>query len=267
MHERERHRIILGTVQAKPVATIQELIEMTGSSEATIRRDISALHIQNKLRRIRGGAEAINPPQYVGLAGRPFKFNETVNADKKRAIARAAVELCDDGDDIIINGGTTTFHMVPLLTDRRLQVITNSFPIAEHLLKHSKSTVMVPGGTIYREQNIIVSPFEDDVVKNFHAHRMFMGAQGISRLGVLEPDSLLIRAVRKLMDQADEVIVLADSSKFDLRSTLILCPLDRVTTLITDDGVSEESRAMIENAGVELKVVTTEALPRAAVAG
>lgn len=267
MHERERHRIIIGTVQAKPVATIQELVEMTGSSEATIRRDISALHVQKKLRRIRGGAEAINPTQYVGLAGRPFKFNEAVNADKKRAIARAAVELCADGDDIIINGGTTTFQMVPMLTDRRLQVITNSFPIAEHLLKHSKSTVMVPGGTIYREQNIILSPFEDDVVKNFHAHRMFMGAQGISRLGVLEPDPLLIRAVRKLMDQADEIVVLADSSKFDLRSIMVLSPFDRITTLITDDGISEESQAMVEAAGVQLTVVKTDSLPSRAVAG
>lgn len=258
MHERERHRLILGTVQAKPVATIQELVDMTGSSEATIRRDISALHIQGRLRRIRGGAEAISPPQFVGLAGRPFKFNETVNADKKRAIARAAAERCVDGENIIINGGTTTFQMVHLLAARRMHVLTNSFPIAEHMLKHSKSTVMVPGGTIYREQNIILSPFENDVIGNFHAHKMFMGAQGIGRLGVLETDPLLIQGEQRLIAQADELIILADSSKFSRRSALILCPLDRVTTLITDDGIDKETRAMLADTDIELVTVKPE---------
>ena len=84
------------------------------------------------------------------------------------------MELCDDGEPIIINGGTTTFQMVHPLATKRLQVFTNSFPIAEHLLKHSKNTIMLPGGTIYREQNIILSPFDNDVTRNFlrqaHVH-------------------------------------------------------------------------------------------------
>src|SRR3954447_23001115 len=97
MHEKERHRIIVAAVQEKPVVTVPELVELTSSSEATIRRDIAALHLQKRLRRVRGGAEAIAPPQFVGLAGRPFSVNETMNASQKRAIARAAVELCVDG--------------------------------------------------------------------------------------------------------------------------------------------------------------------------
>ena len=79
---------------------------------------------------------------------------------------------------VIINGGTTTWQMVNFLHSHRLQVFTNSFPIAEHLLHHSKNTVMVSGGMIYREQNIILSPFDNDVTRNFYAQKMFMGAQG-----------------------------------------------------------------------------------------
>ncbi len=183
MHETERHRIILSAVQDRPVATVADLVEMTGASEATIRRDIATLHVQKKLRRVRGGAESIAPPQFVGLAGRPFSVNETMHIAAKRAIARAAVDLCEDGDAIIINGGTTTFQMVHPLSARRCQVFTNSFPIAEHLLKHSKNTILLSGGTIYREQNIILSPFDNDVTRNFAARRMFMGAQGLSPLG------------------------------------------------------------------------------------
>jgi DeoR family ulaG and ulaABCDEF operon transcriptional repressor len=102
MHEIERRRIILGEVADRPVVTVAQLVELTGASEATIRRDIGALHVNGKLRRVRGGAEALHPPQTVGIAGRPFSVNEGVNIDKKRAIARAAVAMCNDGDSIII---------------------------------------------------------------------------------------------------------------------------------------------------------------------
>lgn len=259
MHEKERHRIILSAIQEKPIATVQELVDLTGASEATIRRDIAALHVQKRLRRVRGGAEALTPPQFVGLAGRPFSVNETLNAAKKRSIAREAVKLCDDGEPVIINGGTTTFQMVHFLSNRRLPILTNSFPIAEHLLKHSKNTVLLPGGTIYREQNIVLSPFDNDVTRNFYARRMFMGAQGLGPLGLMERDPLLIQAEQKLIDQADELILLIDSSKFRQRSSLILCPLSRISLVITDDGVEDREAKMLEAAGVGLIVARTAA--------
>ena len=254
LHETERHRIILSAVQTRPVATVSDLVEMTSTSEATIRRDIAALHLSGKLRRVRGGAEAVNPPAQGGLVGRPFSVNETINMALKRAIARAAVELVRDGEPIIINGGTTTFQMVYPLVNRRAQVFTNSFPIAEYLLHHSKNTVLVQGGTIYREQNIILSPFENDVSRNFYARKMFIGAAGLGPRGLMEADPLLIQAELKLISQADELVVLADSSKFSGRSSLVLCGLDRITTVITDRGIRDEDRQMLETAGVGLIV-------------
>ena len=262
MHESERHRIILSAVQERPVATVVDLVSLTGASEATIRRDIATLHVQKRLRRVRGGAESIAPPQFVGLAGRPFSVNETINIAAKRAIARAAVELCADGDPIIINGGTTTFQMVHPLSARRCQVFTNSFPIAEHLLKHSKNTILLSGGAIYREQNIILSPFENDVTRNFYARRMFMGAQGLGPLGLMEADPLLIQAEQKLIGQADELVVLVDSSKFRNRSSLILCPLSRIHVVITDDGITDREAQMLEAAEIRLIVVPVGAADR-----
>jgi DeoR family ulaG and ulaABCDEF operon transcriptional repressor len=260
MHEKERHRIILSEVQGKPVITVQELVELTGASEATIRRDIAALHMQQRLRRVRGGAEALSPPQFVGLAGRPFSVNETINTAQKRSIAREAVALCADGEPIIVNGGTTTFQMVHFLSSRRMPILTNSFAIAEHLLRNSKNTVLLPGGTIYREQNIVLSPFDNDVTRNFYARRMFMGAQGLGPLGLMEADPLLIQ--QKLIDQADDLVVLVDSSKFRQRSSLILCPLSRISTVITDEGVEDREAKMLEGAGVRLIAAKTlAALP------
>lgn len=254
MHEKERHTIILSAVEERPVVTVGDLCNLTGASEATIRRDIATLDQDKQVRRVRGGAEALTPPQFVGLAGRPFSVNETMRIEEKQAIAAAAVDLCEDGDAIIINGGTTTFQMVHPLASRRMQVFTNSFPIAEHLLKHSKNTVMLSGGTIYREQNIILSPFDNDVTRNFCARRMFMGAQGLGPLGLMEADPLLIQAEQKLIGQADELVVLVDSTKFEQRSSLVLCPLSRITTVITDDQISDKAAAMLEAAEVKLIV-------------
>jgi DeoR family ulaG and ulaABCDEF operon transcriptional repressor len=172
----------------------------------------------------------------------------------RNGCAGSGVDLCEDGDPIIINGGTTTFQMVHPLSARRCQVFTNSFPIAEHLLKHSKNTILLSGGAIYREQNIILSPFDNDVTRNFYARRMFMGAQGLGPLGLMEGDPLLIQAEEKLIGQADELVVLADSSKFRNRSSLILCPLARIHTVITDDGIADREAQMLEAADIRVIV-------------
>lgn len=254
MHESERHRIILATVQARPVASVADLVEITGASEATIRRDIAALHVRGALRRVRGGAEAINVPEQSALIGRPFAISETINLAAKRTIARAAAELCNDGDQIIINGGTTTHQMVPHLVSKRMTIFTNSFPIAEYLLNNSRNSVVIPGGTIYREQNIILSPFGGVVASHFFARKMFMGCQGIGSHGLMEADPLIVQSELALTGQADELIVLADSSKFKARTSLILCSLEQVNTVITDSGVRDEDRDMLEEAGVQVIV-------------
>ncbi|MBL4731538.1 MAG: DeoR/GlpR transcriptional regulator [Rhizobiaceae bacterium] len=258
MHESERHRVILSAIQSRPVATISDLVEMTGASQATIRRDVASLHLQSKLRRVRGGAEAVNPPSQSGLIGRPFSVNESINMPMKRAIAREAVALCEDGEPIIINGGTTTFQMVHHLVARQVPVFTNSFPIAEHLLHHSKSTVTLSGGTIYREQNIILSPFEDEVTSHFYARKMFMGAHALGPQGPMEADPLIVQAELKFIEQADELVVLADSTKFRKRSSLILCALEKVHTVITDRNLRDEDRDMLEAAGVQLVIADTK---------
>ena len=91
---------------------------------------------------------------------------------------------------------------------------------------------------------------------------MFMGAHGIGAMGVLEIDNLIVQAEEKLIDQAEEIIVLVDSSKFDIRTSLVLCPLIRISTLITDTGLSSQARDMVQEAGVKLVTVEAPQDPR-----
>jgi DeoR family ulaG and ulaABCDEF operon transcriptional repressor len=261
MHERERHRVILELLGSHGVATVGDFAAATGGSDATVRRDLAALAAEGRLKKLRGGAEAVQPvpraPNLVALAtpGGGPGGGVVPNLLEKRAIGRAAVELCAEGDAIIINGGTTTFQMVHALAGLRLQVLTNSFSVADHLLRHSACDVMVPSGTVYREQNIILSPFAEDGTAHVHARRMFMGAMGISALGIMERDPLIVSSEQRLMRQADELVLLVDATKFRAHSSMILAPLARAARVITDDRIADEDRRTIEGAGVELTVV------------
>ena len=260
MHEKERHRIILSAVQDRPVVTV---VELCGSDRRVRGNDppghCALCMFSIKLRRVRGGAEAISPPQFVGLAGRTFAVNETMKIREKRAIAQAAVELCEDGDADYHQRWYDYFSNGPSACLAPLPGFHQFFSDCRALLKHSKNTIMLSGGTIYREQNIILSPFDNDVTRNFCARRMFMGAQGLGPLGLMEADPLLIQAEQKLIGQADELVVLVDSSKFENRSSLVLCPLDRIDTVITDEGISDRAAAMLEAADVKLIVADTGA--------
>src|ERR1700722_16201407 len=248
-------------LKERVLVRIADVCRATGASEASVRRDFARLAELGAATRVHGGLEAI--PAAHGeltdtpsLAIRPFEISKTLNVAAKRAIAKAAVALCTDGEAIIINGGTTTFEMGEFLRERRLKVLTNSYPLAETLIHHSNCRVALPGGEVYREQKLIVSPFEEDAIQHYSASRMFMSAISIGPLGVIEGDPLIARAESKLLKRAEKLVVLADSSKFVARGSLVVCPLSRIDTLITDRGAPAAALEMLRDAGVEVMIST-----------
>ncbi|SDQ13148.1 DeoR/GlpR family DNA-binding transcription regulator [Pseudovibrio sp. Tun.PSC04-5.I4] len=255
MHEKERHRFIVEATRAGPVVTVQSLVGRLGASEATIRRDISKLCSDGKINRVHGGVEAMNADAVLPLETGLFNESVIENVAEKKAIAREAARLCDDGDSIIINGGSTTSYMAHYLRHSNLRVLSNSFPIAEFLIKETTNTVIIVGGVVYRDQGLILSPFESDVIRNFSARRMFIGAKGVGPLGVMESDPLIIQEERRLMERAEDTILCVDSSKFLKRSSMVQCALEQINTVITDEKVSDQAARLVEEAGVRLITV------------
>jgi DeoR family transcriptional regulator, ulaG and ulaABCDEF operon transcriptional repressor len=137
-------------------------------------------------------------------------------------------------------------------------VLTNSYPLAELLIHDSKCRVALPGGEVYREQKLIVSPFEEDAIQHYLASCMFMSALAVGPLGVVEGDPLIARAETKLLKRAEKLVVLADSSKFITRGSLVVCPLSRIHTLITDRAAPPSALAMLRDAGVQIVQVDVE---------
>jgi DeoR family ulaG and ulaABCDEF operon transcriptional repressor len=260
MHEIERHRLILAEVAGRPVATVSRLVELTGASEATIRRDIGALHGEGRLRRVRGGAEGLaRERRWSDLNTPAFEATRLQNLPAKRAIARRAAELLVDGESIIVNGGTTTYCLAPHIARRRLEVLTNSLDLALYLLANGDCRVVLPGGDIHRAQRMVVSPYTNDtVIEHFYAGKFLLGAHALRPQGLIEGDTTLIKAEQRMLQQAEEVIALVDGSKFQPRGSLILCPLSEIDRVITDISAPEEACDMLRDAGIVVDIVTPE---------
>nr|WP_010132777.1 DeoR/GlpR family DNA-binding transcription regulator [Microbulbifer agarilyticus] len=264
MLEKQRHQLLLEILEEQQFASVADLTAQLNSSEATIRRDLIKLSEEGRLEKIRGGAQRIgNRPAgapKTHLAGSAFLVNKDKMTTAKQAIAEKAVSLCEEGELVIVNGGSSTFMMGEYLTQRDVSVLTNSYYLAQYLCENGQNQVTVPSGEIYRKQGIILSPFENDSIQNYRCRLMFTGTAGIGEFGVMETDSLIVRAEQKLRRQSEKLVVLADGSKLGQKSNFVIYPLTEVDILITDDTADPRVVEQIEAAGVEVITVQLEAL-------
>ncbi len=261
----KRRNDLLKLLADRRSATVHQLVETLDASPSTIRRDISWLAARNLVARTRGGAETLQQKRRLnGYAGEEFERNLQCNVERKHAIARRAAAMCEDGETIIVNAGSTTFMMAGFLAARHLKIVTNSFLMAERLLSTSQNEVVIPGGRVYRDQNVILSPFDNDATGDQYASKMFMSVYGLSMLGLVESDPVLVRAEKRLIGQAEQLVVLVDSSKFARRAGLILCSLKQVHTVITDTDVGDLAVQWLEQAGIRVITVVPEVPPASA---
>jgi DeoR family ulaG and ulaABCDEF operon transcriptional repressor len=126
------------------------------------------------------------------------------------------------------------------------------------LIGTSHNRIVLPGGEVYREQGIVLSPFDEDAIQHFTASKMFMSCFSISSMGIIEGDPLIARAEAKLLARADKLIVIADSSKFEPRGSMVVCQLSRVHTLVTDDAAPPQLLDHIRSVGVNVVIAERE---------
>lgn len=260
MHAAERENLILQLLRERGFIGFQELDARMDASPATLRRDLDRLAGAGRIERVRGGARLAGAAakaeaaEEARLTGVPFHDNIGRHRPEKEAIGRAAAKLCQPGEAVIIDGGSTTLQMCAHLENLGLQVLTNSLHIVSALLPQSNTQISIPGGALFREQNIVLSAFEEDGTSRYHASKMFLGAAAVGRHGVMQSDVLLIQAERRLLGRADELILLVDSSKFAASAPHVLCALAEISTVVTDHRVTDAAAQDVERAGVTLVV-------------
>ncbi len=258
MHAAEREKLIVEAATITGFVTYRQLEARLDASPATIRRDLSRLEEAGTLQRVHGGAKLIGAVSSGGadtalqLHGTPFVEAITQHLAQKQAIGKVAASLCEPGEGVMIDGGTTTLQMCPHLAGLDLQVLTNSLHIVNALLTQAGTRILLPSGSVFREQNIILAPTGEDSMPRFHAPKLFMGAAAVGPQGVMQADVILVSSQRRLIDRAEDVILMVDSSKFVTSSGAIVCRLDEMNTIITDKGIDPAMAQQIEAAGVRL---------------
>lgn len=237
-------------------ASIEEILAIAGSSAPSIRRDLVRLENRGLIRRTHGGATLVEPLLYE-----PFRYDSSFLAREqrfaveKRRIGLAAAELIRPNETVGLTAGTTTTHIGRSLRHReKIQVITNAINIGMELCNQPGIRTYMTGGVIPWAWSFSLTgnaalEFLDDV----YMDKVFLSVTGIeAERGVtsLETDEALV--YRKMVKQAKEVIVVADSSKLGKVGPALICPINEVHMLITNTGAGNDLLAAFERQGMRI---------------
>jgi DeoR family transcriptional regulator, fructose operon transcriptional repressor len=245
-----RRRRLLELITRQGFATLDELVRVLGVSESTIRRDLEVLDLAGSVKRTHGGAV------YTGEVRSMPPFDERTGtaAAEKRSIGQAAAALLQDGDTVLLDGGTTTLEVARALVGRRLQVVTNSLPIAQLLASSQQTDLILIGGYVYPRTGVALGPLAIGTMQSIRVRTAILGAGGIVPEGIYNSNLLLVETERQMMSCGQEVMIVADHTKFGRLALARLCGLEEVHSIVVDSGLGEEHRAMLEAAGLAIHV-------------
>ncbi len=253
----KRHDQILAYLEEHRYLTVDEAVPLFDASPATIRRDFNLLAEEELVERSRGGLRYHEPNNKIMA---PFSMREVQFSREKDAVARRAVELIEPDDVIIIDGGTTTFHIAGYLPSFPLRVITNSLRLASTLgekgLRESLVDVFMVGGYLYPQSSLVLGEKTRDAISQYHARFAFLSVGGITEYGIYNTNELVVETEMAMIEHAERAIILADHSKIGKRAMCRLVGLDRIDVLITDRWPdNEEMLGEIEKTGTRVVIV------------
>jgi DeoR family transcriptional regulator, fructose operon transcriptional repressor len=246
----ERRNRLLELVRMGRFAALPELADALKVSESTVRRDVDCLESQGFARRIHGGV------LYTGTSPMipHFEARQSMQWEQKKAIAAQAVQLIEDGDTILLDGGSTTYEVARLLVGRPIHVVTTSLPVANLFASDMNGDLILVGGNICPLTGVARGPYAVEMLSLVRVRKTILSVAGINEEGFFNNNLLIVEAEQQMMKAADEVIVVADSSKFGRQSLTHLCRLGEVDHIVVDDQISLEWQDKITGAGVKLHV-------------
>jgi DeoR/GlpR family transcriptional regulator of sugar metabolism len=248
MQPEERQRRIEQYLQEVEFASLEEIAQQVDASVSTIRRDLTLLEAGGTVRRTHGGARVITPRTDEFT----FSARDTHQLSEKEVIGRACAELIRPNLTVIMDAGTTVYHVARHLEAKQPQIITNSLPIANLYASANRLEVVVSGGVIYPRLGVLVGPLAVEAFSKMNADVAIMSAGGITPTGITNSHGLLIDIQRAMIAAAQQVIFCFDHSKLGRKSVLPLCELDCVDTVVTDSAAPLEAVEALRNAGIQV---------------
>lgn len=252
MQAEERQKRIEDYLQKVEFASLDELSEQLDASVSTVRRDLTLLEAKGAVQRTHGGARLVEPRSDEFA----FSARDTHELSEKEAIGRACAALIKPNQSLILDAGTTIYHVARHLdlANKTLQIVTNSLPVANLFAAAQRIEVVVSGGVIYPRLGVLVGPMAVEMFSKIHADVAIMSAGGITIEGLTNSHGLLIDIQRAMMQAARRVIVCLDHTKFGRQSVSALCGLERIHTIVTDSAAPTELVAALRERGIEVVI-------------
>lgn len=250
MTQGQRHREILEYLEKNQELVVEEACKLYNASPATIRRDFVELTEQGYVDKTWGGiVRKTIDSQPNGML--PLAYRQAQNNTEKILIAQKAASFVQEGDVVIVDGGTTTFYMAKYLANKRIRVITNSIIIAYQIDKEKTdkngAEVILTGGILYQESGILVGPLANENIKKYSADWAFLSAGALDEQGPTNSNQLVVETEQIILSQCKKSVLLADSSKFGKKHMCLLSDWTKINVLITDN--STENSDLIHKIG------------------
>ena len=261
----DRMRRVLELLETRDAVSVTELAHGFAVSEVTVRNDLAILALQGLVARIRGGARALQR----GQSEVAFDVRLRVQEQEKRAVARAAAAMVDDGEAIALDSSTTAFYIALELGEKKeLVVVTNGLRVASALADAPGVSVIVPGGVLRLAAMSLVGDFASGVLRTTSIGKGFFGARGVSLdrgLMDLNPDEVRIK--REMADVCERVIGVFDHTKWSRTALLSFVPTQRIAAIVTDAGAPADLIEEWQDRRVEVVAAELDAGRRAPVPG
>ena len=249
----ERRRRICELLRAQGRVTVDALATRFGTSQVTIRADLSTLESAGALMRTHGGALSVPD------ADQPLDVKQLQHRAEKQRIAAAAAALIRDGETLILDSGTTTAEIarcIRTLDLKSINVITNGLNIAALLIDVPSVRLIVPGGILRRESNSLSGPMAETALGALQATRLYLGADGVDpQIGVMTPHLAEAELNAKMIAISQQVVVVTDSSKFARRNISLIARVEQLHMLITDRAAPADAVEQLRQRGVEVRLV------------
>ena len=225
----ERAAAILSFIEQQGAASVAQLCQATGASEATIRRDLTQLHQQGRLNKVHGGAVALRGN--FSMEEPDLTTKAQLHVEEKSAIGRYAAAQVNDDDFVFLDAGTTVLAMADHLAASRAGFVTTSIACAKRLSELGRQVTVV-GGQLKLGTEAIIGAEALAFLERYHFTKAFLGANGITvKQGCTTPDPEEAAIKRRAADQAYMTYVLADSSKFGQTAAVTIRPLEKVCVI------------------------------------
>lgn len=245
-------------LRSRGFAALGELASELAVSESTVRRDFELLERSGLARRTHGGAfwtgNADSMPIFddrdPGLGDRNWR--------EKDAIARRAAMMIADGETILLDGGSTTYAIARQLVSRRMQVVTNSLPVAQVLAAGPDIDLIMIGGCVRGATAVSIGPMATHQIEQLNVTTSIISIAGVSDRGFFNSDMMLVESERAMIAAAERVMVVSDQSKIGRVSLCRICPLSDVDVMVTGGPLDSHWESTFRDAGIELAFASEE---------